>query len=108
MAYRAFCTVPILGVEYCLFAFGPVQSLSPDKRNAPHFLYTNYPPEQGSKQLPMKNLLVPFAFAVLFLTGCKQDSGVDDLRKEIEALKSTEIASVNSQITGIKSSISDL
>ena len=56
----------------------------------------------------MKKYLVSFAFAVLFFAGCKSDSGVDDLRKEIEALKSTEIASVNSQITGIKSSISDL
>lgn len=56
----------------------------------------------------MKKYLVSFAFAVLFFAGCKSESGVDDLRKEIEALKSTEIASVNSQITGIKSSISDL
>ncbi|MBQ2068526.1 MAG: hypothetical protein II465_00170, partial [Bacteroidales bacterium] len=56
----------------------------------------------------MKKYLVSFAFAVLFFAGCKSESGVDDLRKEIEALKSTEIASVNSQITSIKSSISDL
>lgn len=56
----------------------------------------------------MKKYLVSFAFAALFFAGCKSDSGVDDLRKEIEALKSTEIASVNSQITSIKSSISDL
>ena len=71
-------------------------------------MYTYYPPEHGCSTLPMKKYLVSFAFAVLFFAGCKQDSGVDDLRKEIEALKSTEIASINSQITGIKTSISDL
>lgn len=71
-------------------------------------MYTYYPPEHGCSTLPMKKYLVSFAFAVLFFAGCKQDSGVDDLRKEIEALKSTEIASINSQITGIKSSITNL
>ena len=99
--------ITILGVEYCLFEHGLPEPL-PDKRNAPHFLCIHYPTEQGCSTLPMKKYLVSFAFAVLFFAGCKSDSSVDDLRKEIEALKSTEIASINSQITGIKTSISDL
>ena len=53
-----------------------------------------------------KFLFLPLVLAFLF--GCAQKGDIENLQKQIDDLKSGEIASINSQISGIQTSLQQL